>query len=211
MVVVFEKMAVEALVNPIGVPSMVPPVIVTLEEVKLIARRVVPDAEVKAKAVVVAFVVVVFEKIPVEAFVRPIGVPSIVPPLIVTFDEVKLIARRVVPDAEVNAKAVVVAFVVVVFEKIPVEALVNPIGVPSIVPPLIVTFDEVKLIARRVVPDALVKARAVVVAFVVVVFEKIPVEALVNPMGVPLILPPVMVTLGVVMLVAFTVVPLAVV
>ena len=168
MVVVFEKMAVEALVNPIGVPSIVPPVIVTLEEVKLMARRVVPDAEVNAKAVVVAFVVVVFEKIPVEALVNPIGVPSIVPPEIVTLEEVKLIARRVVPDAEVNAKAVVVAFVVVVFEKIPVEALVRPMGVPLILPPVMVTLGVVMLVAFTVVPLAVVNPSHVLVAFVAV-------------------------------------------
>ena len=67
-----------------------------------------PDAVVKPSHVVVTCV-----KIPVEAFVAPIVVPLIVPPLIVALEEVRLIAFKVVPLAVVKPSQEEVAFVAV--------------------------------------------------------------------------------------------------
>jgi len=51
---------------------------------------------------------------------------------------------------------------------IPVEAFVAPIVVPLIVPPEMVALDEVRLIAFKVVPLAVVNPNHVDVAFVAV-------------------------------------------
>ncbi len=56
---------------------------------------------------------VAFVKMPVEAFVAPMVVPLIVPPLMVAFEEVKLIMFPVVPLAVVNPNHVDVALVAV--------------------------------------------------------------------------------------------------
>ena len=135
--------------------EMLPPVMETLAEVRLpmvalFAYNAVPLAVPYERAVVVAFVVVVFEKIPVEADVMPIDVPLIVPPpiealFVVNPPMVAELAYRAVPLAVPYERAVVVALVVVVFEKIPVEADVRPIGVPLIDPPPIEALFEVKL------------------------------------------------------------------
>ncbi len=50
----------------------------------------------------------------------------------------------------------------------PVEAFVAPMVVPLIVPPEMVTLEEVRLIAFKVVPLAVVKPNHVAVALVAV-------------------------------------------
>ncbi len=98
---------------------------------------------------------------------------------------VRVFSRRLVPVAPTNPNhpvevtlyivSVVPLAVVkpshpveVTFVNTPVEALVAPMVVPLMVPPLMVAFEEVRLMMLPVVPDAVVKPSQVEVAFVAV-------------------------------------------
>ncbi len=110
--------------------------------------------------------------------------------------------------------------VVVTLVKIPVEALLAPMVVPLIEPPEMVAFELVRLMMLAVVPEAVVKPSQVEVEpvklpfvakrVVAVAFVNTPVEALVAPMVVPLIVPPEMVAFELVRLMMLPVVPEAV-
>ena len=89
--------------------------------------------------------------------VAPIVVPLIVPPVTVTEGETKPAAFTakaftVVPDAVTKPNTPVD----VTFVKIPVEAVVFPIGVPLIDPPVIPTFPEEKFATVPFIANKLV-------------------------------------------------------
>ncbi len=154
-----------------------------------VRERVPVTVEVAARKYPVTprFVAVAFEKIPVEALVAPMVVPLMVPPEMVTFEVLIFKALRVVPDAVAKLNH-------------PVEVTLKAMAVVplAVVKPSQVEVEPVKL--------PLVAKKVVAVAFV-----NTPVEALVAPMVVPLMVPPEMVTLEDVRLITFSVVPLAVV
>jgi hypothetical protein len=174
-----------------------------------------------AKRFVVVTVVPVTEvKIAVEALVPPMAIPLIVPPDKVTEGELNapkapVLALAVDPVAVVNLKVVAKASVAVAEVKTPKAGVVAPIVVPLIVPPVMVAKGEDKapnapVFAFAVDPVAVVKRRVVAkrsveVALVVVVYVKMAVEGVVAPMVVPLMVPPVTVTDGLVRLLALTV------
>jgi hypothetical protein len=103
-------------------------------------------------------------------------------------------------------RLVVVVFVLVTFVKIAVLAVVEPIRILSIKPPLKATDGEDKepnapVLAFAVEPVAVVNRRVVAkrsvdVALVVVVYVKMAVEGVVAPIVVPLMVPPVIAAEG---------------
>jgi hypothetical protein len=129
---------------------------------------------------VVAFVDVVFVKIPVEGVVLPIAIPSMVPPKSVTDGDERApkaptLALAVEPVAVVNRSVVAKASVAVADVKTAVLALEAPIGVELMVPPSMVkaftTIESVTELAGSVRTP--VTARLVVVVFVPVAFVQV--------------------------------------
>ena len=136
----------------------------------------------------VEFVVVTSVNIAVDGVIPPMDVPLIVPPVIVTFDEERFGAVRVVIVPDVELKFVTVPFVPVRLEKLPVRAFTrDPLAVsnPShvVVIPVNVPFVEVRLVTAALfdvsvsrfefVAWKLVANKFVLVVFVPVAFNHV--------------------------------------
>jgi len=144
--------------------------------------RLAPIIEpVTARLVDVAFV-----NTPVLGVVAPIEVPLIVPPEIVTLLDVRLVMVWLVPVAEVYVKFVLLR---VVAKKLVLVALPNT-EFPETYKFVLVAFVATKLPIVALVTDAVDAEKFVVVAFV-----NTPVDGVVAPIEVPLIVPPVIVAL----------------
>ena len=155
----------------------------------------------------VELVLVVFVKTPVEAIDAPIGVLLIEPPVMVVPDtfppstvmltNVPPMALSVVPEAVVKPIQVAVALVKVLF--VPLKLVAKRLVLVVFVPVAFVQMKFVKLegvvpLMVRFVIVALVAKKFVLVELVLVVFVNTPVDAVVAPIGVLLMEPPVMVT-----------------
>jgi hypothetical protein len=152
---------VEAVVPPIGVPLIEPPVIVAPDEAKVFAvvapfRETVPVPveNVPLPDWIIFPVAVRLVNFPVEGVAAPMAIPSIEPPVRVTPEEANVFAvvepfRETVPVPVENVPVPdwVKLPDAVSPVNMPDEAVLDPIDVPLIEPPEIVTPDEAKLFA----------------------------------------------------------------
>jgi hypothetical protein len=152
-----------------------PPLIKTLLDVKFVPTKVrkLPSVLVVVPLDIDKLATLKLVKVPFVdvRFVRP----AILPPVICTFPELKLVATAVVAVDPVAVNAVV-------------PILANPVALP----PVICTFPELKLVAANVVEDKFVIPVTVPpVIWALPVLKFVPSKVVNDPSLAPVILPPV--------------------
>jgi hypothetical protein len=132
---------VEAVLAPIGVLLMEPPVIAALDDPKVFAvTRPVPK-------VTGSFVVVSIESVPVAESIIGALAFSVRFPLSVLLPVTAKVEFKVVAPVTPSVVPIEAVVVVVSVVNLPVEGLVAPIGVLLIDPPVMVAPDEAKVFA----------------------------------------------------------------
>ena len=182
----------DAVVWPMAVLSMFPPLMFTLFDEKVwLSATVNPPLTVKV--LLVSKVV----NLPADAVVWPMAVLSMFPPLMFTlFDEKVLSLVTVSPSFAVNPPLTVKVLLVSKVVNLPADAVVWPMAVLSMFPPLMFTlFDEKVLSLVTVSPSFAVNPPLTVKVLLVSKVVNLPADAVVSPMAVLSMFPPLMFTL----------------